>query len=101
MIAILPGAETGVDLSDKLAARLGTRNNGEEYTEARRNKYMMGEQASCRCWLLIKLSIYCCTIPQSTKGRNAPVAWGGVDSSGRRTRSPFTPNHHLDLFQSP
>ncbi|CAM9737898.1 unnamed protein product [Ectocarpus fasciculatus] len=45
VIAILPGAETGVDLSDKLAARLGTRNNGEEFTEARRNKYLMGEQA--------------------------------------------------------
>ncbi len=46
MIAILPGAETGVDLADKLAARLGTRNNGEELTEARRNKFLMGEQAS-------------------------------------------------------
>eukprot|EP00903_Cladosiphon_okamuranus_P016162 g14915.t1 len=48
MIAIMPGAETGVDLADKLAARLGTRNNGEEFTEARRNKYLMGEQVrSC------------------------------------------------------
>lgn len=55
MIAILPGAETGVDLADKLAARLGTRNNGEEFTEARRNKYLMGEQVSCL--LLLRLVI--------------------------------------------
>jgi hypothetical protein len=33
VLAILPGAETGVELADRLAARFGTRNNGEEYTE--------------------------------------------------------------------
>ena len=43
MLAILPGAETGVDLADKLAARFGTRNNGEEKTKARRNKFLMQE----------------------------------------------------------
>lgn len=43
ILAILPGAETGVELSDRLAARYGTRNNGEENTEARRNKYIMQE----------------------------------------------------------
>lgn len=44
VVAILPGAETGVELADLLAARLGTRNNGEDLTLARRNKYLMGEQ---------------------------------------------------------
>jgi len=43
VLAILPGAETGVELADKLAARYGTRNNGEEMTEARRNKFLMQE----------------------------------------------------------
>ncbi|CAN0378240.1 unnamed protein product, partial [Discosporangium mesarthrocarpum] len=44
VIAILPGAETGVELADMLAARMGTRCNSEELTLARRNKYLMGEQ---------------------------------------------------------
>jgi len=43
VLAILPGAETGVELADRLAARFGTRNNGEEYTDRRRNKYTMQE----------------------------------------------------------
>lgn len=43
VLAILPGAETGVELADHLAARFGTRCNGEELTEARRNKYKMQE----------------------------------------------------------
>jgi biotin carboxylase len=43
ILAILPGAETGVDLADKLAARFGTRNNGTDKTAARRNKYLMQE----------------------------------------------------------
>jgi biotin carboxylase len=43
VLAILPGAETGVELTEMLAARLGTRNNGEEMTFARRNKYAMQE----------------------------------------------------------
>ena len=38
ILAIIAGAETGVELADKLAARYGTRNNGELKTEARRNK---------------------------------------------------------------
>jgi len=43
ILAIIPGAETGVELADRLASRYGTRNNGEELTEARRNKYKMQE----------------------------------------------------------
>ena len=39
----MPGAETGVELADRLAARYGTRSNGEQHTEARRNKYLMQE----------------------------------------------------------
>eukprot|EP00904_Undaria_pinnatifida_P012537 jgi/Undpi1/8413/HiC_scaffold_25.g10881.m1 len=48
VIAVLAGAETGVELADKLSARMGNRNNGEDLTLARRNKYLMGEQVrSC------------------------------------------------------
>ena len=43
VLAIIAGAEMGVDLADRLAARFGTRNNGEEKTEARRNKFLMQE----------------------------------------------------------
>ncbi len=54
ILAILPGAETGVELAEKLAARLNfkvdsiliivrysTRGNGEQHTHLRRNKYSM------------------------------------------------------------
>lgn len=41
ILAILPGAETGVELAEKLAARYGTRGNGEQHTHLRRNKYSM------------------------------------------------------------
>lgn len=43
VLAILPGAETGVELAEKLASRYGTRTNGEEYLPSRRNKYNMQE----------------------------------------------------------
>eukprot|EP00596_Hydrurales_sp_CCMP1899_P000255 CAMPEP_0119051766 /NCGR_PEP_ID=MMETSP1177-20130426/73276_1 /TAXON_ID=2985 /ORGANISM="Ochromonas sp, Strain CCMP1899" /LENGTH=963 /DNA_ID=CAMNT_0007031083 /DNA_START=116 /DNA_END=3007 /DNA_ORIENTATION=- len=43
VLAILPGAETGVELAERMAARYGTRNNGEEMTHARRNKFDMQE----------------------------------------------------------
>jgi len=43
IVAVLPGAETGVELADRLAVRAGTRNNGTDLTLARRNKYVMGE----------------------------------------------------------
>ena len=41
--AIIAGTETGVELADQLSERLGLRTNGTEYSEARRNKYLMGE----------------------------------------------------------
>ena len=46
IVAILPGAETGVLLADKLCGRYGggeLRDNGEALSLARRNKYVMGE----------------------------------------------------------
>lgn len=43
VIACIPGAETGVLLADELAEILGTRSNPPELSEARRNKYLMGE----------------------------------------------------------
>jgi predicted ATP-grasp superfamily ATP-dependent carboligase len=41
--AVFAGAETGVELADELATRMGLRTNGTEQSEARRNKFLMGE----------------------------------------------------------
>jgi biotin carboxylase len=41
--AVLPGAETGVELADALSEAMGLRTNGTAHSEARRNKYVMGE----------------------------------------------------------
>lgn len=43
IVAILAGAETGVQLADSLSHRMGLRSNGEDGSLARRNKYYMGE----------------------------------------------------------
>ena len=43
VIAVLPGAETGVELADTLSEVLHLRTNGTALSEARRNKYVMGE----------------------------------------------------------
>ena len=43
VVAVLAGAETGVELADRLSHRLGLRSNGEEGSLARRNKFHMGE----------------------------------------------------------
>lgn len=43
ILAILPGAETGVLLADKLADKFSTRTNPLYLSTARRNKYVMGE----------------------------------------------------------
>ncbi len=42
--AVLAGAESGVELSDKLSNILGLATNGVELSAARRNKYLMGER---------------------------------------------------------
>lgn len=46
IVAAFAGAETGVELADQLAERLGLPGNGMELSECRRNKYLMGERAS-------------------------------------------------------
>ena len=43
VIAVLAGAETGVELADQLSERMGLTTNGTALSEARRNKYVMGE----------------------------------------------------------
>ena len=43
VLAILPGAETGVELADRLASAYGTRCNKADLTVARRNKFKMQE----------------------------------------------------------
>ena len=43
VVAVMAGAETGVELADKLSMHLGLRTNGTALSEARRNKYVMGE----------------------------------------------------------
>lgn len=37
------GAESGVELADRISERMGLRTNGIALSEARRNKYVMGE----------------------------------------------------------
>jgi biotin carboxylase len=44
IVACVAGAETGVQLCDRLAEKLGLRGNGSAGTEARRNKYAMSEK---------------------------------------------------------
>lgn len=41
--AVFAGAETGVELADRLSERMALRTNGTALSEARRNKYVMGE----------------------------------------------------------
>jgi biotin carboxylase len=43
VLALIPGAETGVELADQLSYRLNLRSNGIRLSNARRNKYHMGE----------------------------------------------------------
>jgi electron transfer flavoprotein alpha subunit len=43
ILAIIPGAETGVELADRLASSYGTRCNGMDLSVARRNKFKMQE----------------------------------------------------------
>jgi hypothetical protein len=43
VIAVLAGAETGVELADQLSERMGVITNGTALSEARRNKFVMGE----------------------------------------------------------
>ena len=43
ILAIIPGAETGVELADRLASSYGTRCNGMDLSLARRNKFQMQE----------------------------------------------------------
>lgn len=40
---VVAGAESGVRVADQLSERLGISSNGTEYSEARRNKFVMGE----------------------------------------------------------
>ncbi|KAJ8603981.1 hypothetical protein CTAYLR_003356 [Chrysophaeum taylorii] len=43
IVAVVPGAETGVLLAEQLGSHLGTRVNPPDLCAARRNKYLMGE----------------------------------------------------------
>ncbi|CAE7762614.1 ddaF [Symbiodinium microadriaticum] len=43
VMAIMAGAETGVELADALSSNMGLRSNGTAQSEARRNKFVMGE----------------------------------------------------------
>jgi len=44
ILAVVPGCETGVELADALAARLGLTHNDVSLSKMRRNKFLMGEQ---------------------------------------------------------
>jgi len=89
VLAILPGAETGVDLADKLAHRFGTRNNGIEKTTARRNKYVMQEVVRAAGVRAVKQSLatnesevaaFFATLPAPVKCVIKPNESAGSDS---------------------
>eukprot|EP00604_Paraphysomonas_vestita_P003162 CAMPEP_0174821084 /NCGR_PEP_ID=MMETSP1107-20130205/5372_1 /TAXON_ID=36770 /ORGANISM="Paraphysomonas vestita, Strain GFlagA" /LENGTH=904 /DNA_ID=CAMNT_0016037753 /DNA_START=302 /DNA_END=3016 /DNA_ORIENTATION=+ len=63
--AIIPGAETGVELADALSHRLGLRSNGEEGSLARRNKYFMGEKVRAAGVRAVKQRL--CRLPEELK----------------------------------
>ena len=44
MVAVIAGAETGVELADALSEAMRLRTNGTKGSICRRNKYHMGEQ---------------------------------------------------------
>jgi hypothetical protein len=44
IIGVIPGAETGVGLADRVSEKMKLRTNGSSGSEARRNKYHMGEK---------------------------------------------------------
>ena len=59
--AVVPGTETGVELADKLSEYLNLRTNGTAQSEARRNKYVMGEavrSAGIRAVKQLKSSVW-------------------------------------------
>lgn len=71
IVAVLAGAETGVELADKLSYRMGLKSNGEEGSLARRNKYLMGEKVrhagvravkQCSCVSLEQLREFCANL---------------------------------------
>jgi biotin carboxylase len=66
MIAILAGAETGVELADQLSERMGLITNGTALSEARRNKYVMGETVRAAGVRAVK--------------QLRATAWGEIDS---------------------
>ena len=71
IVAVMAGAETGVELADSLSHRMGMKSNGEEGSLARRNKYFMGEKVrsagvravkQCACVSLEQLREFCATL---------------------------------------
>ena len=89
VLAILAGAETGVELADKLAARYGTRGNGENMIKARRNKYVMQEVIRKSSIRAIKQKLvfdadnakeFLTTLPQPLKCVVKPNESAGSDS---------------------
>jgi biotin carboxylase len=59
--AVIPGAETGVELADQLSEKMGLTTNGTRLSEARRDKYIMGEtirNAGLRAVRQLKASVW-------------------------------------------
>ncbi|RHY25963.1 hypothetical protein DYB32_007986 [Aphanomyces invadans] len=88
IVAIIPGAETGVLLADAISEVLDTTGNDMNYTEARRDKYLMGEalrhagiravkQAKCTEWSQVAAFIK--TLPQPLEVVLKPVNSAGTE----------------------
>lgn len=92
IVAILPGAETGVLLADKLSERFQLTTNGTKGSAARRNKFLMGEkvraaglravgQLAATKWSQVETFVEKELVPQ-LKGADFKVIVKPVESAG-------------------
>jgi hypothetical protein len=96
VLAIIAGAETGVELADRLSTRMGLRSNGEQGSLARRNKYHMGEAVRAAgvravkqqaCTSLPQLRAFCASLPCRRRAAQAAATPPASAHSCRLVRS--------------
>lgn len=86
VLAVLAGAETGIDLADRLSARIGTRSNGEEKSLLRQSKYLAAEAAH-NAGLRVPRQVLALTEEQVAAFWNTVVRGGGSGGSGAATET--------------
>jgi biotin carboxylase len=97
IVAIVPGAETGVELADQLSSRMGMRTNGVEKSLARRNKYHMGERVRSAGVRAVKQAV-CTTEDQVNTFLKTIVPHGGSLANLRCVVKPVQSAGTDDVF---